>query len=338
MLRGSEVLRLMTMLVMLATLGGLVFGIRGRGPKTPPAPERTADETAAAQAADPIPAAPTVPPNPAAAPAAEASSEGPTDEDPEQQADAADEFLAVADGTVGLQPEDMLAYWRLFYWVEHQGFADLQRRASGQVALSDLMQFPDQYRGRLIRLDLNVRRVLAYDVEDSPVGVHRVYEIWGWSDESKAWLYALVTAHLPEGMTVGAEVCERARFVGYFLKLHGYYEAGAAPRAKPLRAPLLVGRLVRHPAVSPRVATNYDWLSVIAVTGLAIVLGGAAVGQWLFHRRAARQRAARQEQASAGVREWLQTGFAASAADEEHSPTRAPNELPQTTTAAKQEL
>ena len=185
------------MLIMLGTLGALVFANRGRGPAPPSVPPQASDTESQRKSAPPVP-------GPAASgpqtTSGDAVTAGPTDEDSEQWADAADEFQAVADGTVGLQPEDMLAYWRLFYWSEHQSFAAVQQRAGRPVRFSDLMQSPDKYRGRIVCLDLNVRRVLAYDVEESPVGVQRVCEVWGWSDDSKAWLSAVVTAHLPEGM------------------------------------------------------------------------------------------------------------------------------------------
>jgi heme exporter protein D len=231
---------------------------------------------------------------------------GPTDEDPEQRTDATEEFQAARDGTVGLLPEEMLAYWRLFYWVEHQSFEKLQQRAPGNVPFGDLMQFPDDYRGKLVSLDLNVRRVMSYDVENSPAGIPRVYEVWAWSDDSQAWLYSLVTAHLPEGMQVGQEVYERAKFVGYFLKLHGYYEAGAKPRAAPLRAPLLVGRFQRIPQGSGRKPSSaYEWLAVAAVAGMLVMLAAATMAQRRFARRTAQQQADRQGSASEATHAWL---------------------------------
>ena len=42
-------------------------------------------------------------------------------------------------------------------------------------------------------LDLNVRRVLKYDLEGEPV-----YEVWGWTTESKTWLYVAVVVDLAE--------------------------------------------------------------------------------------------------------------------------------------------
>jgi len=303
MFRGSELPRLTAMVVLLAVLGMLIA--RAREPATWQwfVRDGAASETAGGPPGEAgRKGAPEPPPR-------ETVTAGPTDEDPEQRADAAEEFQAVTDGTVGIQPEEMLIYGRLFYWVEHQSFEALQKRARPDAVFADFMQFPDKNRGKLVRLDLNVRRVLAYDVDDGPPDVRRVYEIWGWSDESKAWLYVVATAHLPEGMPVGPEVYERARFVGYFFKLHGYYEAGAKPRAAPLRAPLLVGRLLWYPPVTQGPSASQDWWTLSAVGGALVLLGGVIVVTYLGSRKAARRRATRQQEAGDAVRQWLRGGF-----------------------------
>lgn len=304
MFRGWELIRLMSMVLLLAVLGTVVF--RARQPETPPSlddpvvlsspepREELAQQTQARQKAA----------------AAQPVSDGPTDEDPDQRADAAEEFEAVSDGTLGIQPEEMLAYWRLIFWTEHQSMETLQKRAVGRWVLNDFMQFPDKQRGKVVRLDLNVRRVLAYDVEQSPFGIKRLYEIWGWTDESKVWLYCVVTAHLPEGMPIGPDVEERARFAGYFFKLQGYHEAGAKPHARPLRAPLLVGRLQRYPSLTDRQqAPGSDWWAVGLAAGMCLLFAGAGLFQFLSSRKAARREAQRQQQAADAARRWLRAGL-----------------------------
>jgi len=181
----------------------------------------------------------------------------------------------------------------------------MRKRSQASVVYTDFMQSPAKYRGRLVRLELNVRRVLSYPVENSPVGVQRIYEIWGYTDESRGWLYDVVTSQLPEGMPTGANVHERASFVGYFFKLQGYHEAGAKPRAAPLRAPLLVGRLAWHPQATDRTATDDRvWLWAIG-GGLAVALAGIVLWTSMQQRRALRRRAAQQQLRNQAVAEWL---------------------------------
>ena len=77
---------------------------------------------------------------------------------------------------------------------------------------------------------MNVRRVLSYPAPENSAGIETVYEVWGFTRESQAWLYVVLTAELPPGMATGPNVDERATVAGYFLKLQGYHEAGAAPK------------------------------------------------------------------------------------------------------------
>jgi hypothetical protein len=169
------------------------------------------------------------------------------DQDPEQRAAAAEEFQAISDRTTEIQVEEMPAYWRLLEWVKEQSLDSLKVRSPTGVPYNDLRQRPSEYRGTLMRVDLHVRRVLQYDIPENPLGLSRLYEVWGWTEESGAWPYVGIVPELPEGFPVGAKVSQRATLHGYFFKLQGYMEAKSAPRAAPLVAPLLLGRLESQP-------------------------------------------------------------------------------------------
>lgn len=191
---------------------------------------------------------------------------GPTDEDQLEFAAATQQFEAIADRASQLKAEEMPAYWRLFSWVEHQSYGDLKNRVRHDAVFNDFVRAADSQRGRLVALELNVRRVLAYDAPENSAGVQNVYELWGWTTESRAWPYVIVTAHLPTGMAVGADVRERVSFCGYFFKLQGYQASGAGPHDKPLMAPLLVGRLSRHAPVPRTVGDGLPgWAIALAV-------------------------------------------------------------------------
>jgi hypothetical protein len=213
-----------------------------------------------------------------------------TDEDPEQQDAAREEFLAITDNTTVTQPEEMPAYWRVMTWVEQQSLDALKERAAPLPAFHDLVQHPEEHRGRLVRLDLNVRRVLSYEASENPLGIARLYEIWGWTESSKAWLYVVVTPELPAGMPIGAEVYDRAAIYGYFFKMQGYLEAGAEPRAKPLSAPLLIGRVERRVSPPPPSGgTQRVWFWGLCALAVAWVGGRAA---WLVWGRRKKPRTA----------------------------------------------
>jgi hypothetical protein len=326
-------LRLMSMVTMLVVLGLIIA--KAADPATwgwladddRAAEARKVDE-AAAKAAGKAPVKPVTAQKVAAQ--QERVTPGPTDEDIEEQDGAAEEFLALTDGGIELNREEMPAYWRLFGWAEHQTSAQmrkraaeqLQKRASQEIVLNQFIRDPDDHRGQLFSLDLNVRRVLAYDAPPNKAGVKKVYEIWGWTTESKAWLYCVLTAQLPEGMPTGSDVHERVTFAGYFFKVQGYHAAGAGPNDRPLMAPLFIGRVNWKPSElrAAQAQSDWDWLARTfgngprwpwIFAGLVVVFVILRLSLWLYgrSRRAAPDPFDQWDSPTAakgaGVRKWL---------------------------------
>lgn len=238
--------------------------------------EPVAAEEAVAQAPDP-------------APSNESSEQasGPTDQDAEELDAAREEFQALSDRTLFLQPEEMPAYNRLVRWARNQSFAAMWKRAKKNPLLNDFIQSPDRFRGQLVALDLNVRRVLKYE-EDAQGNrlEEKLYEVWGFTTESKAWLYEVVAVDVPKGMPIGPNVTERARVVGYFYKLQAYHQANAKPNEAPLFAPLLIGR-VDWVRPKPMPLARTDWMMIGALGALFGVIVIGAVAWTVFFRRRA---------------------------------------------------
>ena len=194
---------------------------------------------------------------------------GPTEEDSEEVEAIQEEFQAVTDGTLQMGPEEMQAYDRLVRWSVNQPFNHMQQRARKDLVFSQFMQFPDKYRGKLVSLKLNVRRLLDADKNRDGTQLH---EVWGWTTESKAWLYVAIVVDLPKGMPTGPDVYEKATLVGYFFKLQGYHEAGAKPNAPQLKAPLFIGRLTWQPAQPVKVSSNDWYWAMLAGGGLLLIM------------------------------------------------------------------
>jgi len=211
-------------------------------------------------------------------PAAEPAAKGPTDEDPEEQTAIREEFQAITDRKLQINPEEMFAYRRVLQWVLNQPASLMRKRARKDLTFNEFMLSPDKYRGALVELVLNAGLVTECDLR-SPDGSD-LYELWGHSVDSGSWLYDTVVVNLPEGMPVGRRINERVRFVGYFFKLQGYHEASAKPHAPPLSAPMFIGRLIwirpEPPAPS---AWNATW-ALVAVGGFALVV--VLQLAWLF--------------------------------------------------------
>jgi len=247
-----------------------------------------------------------------------------TDLDGEEQAEVEEQFQALSDFSLGMAPEEMPAYWRMFRWTNRQTFEQMRQRAEQKPLFNQFVQFRDKHRGKLFRLDLTVRQVLAYPAAKNSADVKEVFEISGTTEQSQAWYYMVLTSDLPSGMPRG-KINERATFVGYFLKVQGYQPGGASPNDKPLPAPLLIGRLQWRPA--PTAAPQSDWELVWNarnsrwiwwIAGTVLVFAIGRLGMWWFRGG----RGAQAEVAdgkipphkAGAVRDWLNAAEEAAAA------------------------
>ncbi|MCE9556052.1 MAG: hypothetical protein K8T91_22115 [Planctomycetes bacterium] len=215
-------------------------------------------------------------------PAEPAEAEAPLDLDPEEIDAFQEQAEALSDKALYLEGIEMPSYWRLVRWSLDNTLPGLEKRASRAMVFNHFVQRPSKMRGKLVRLTLNVRRVLPCAVEEGqPADIPPLYEVWGFSEESQAWMYVVITPDLPTGLPVGPRVNEQVTFCGYFLKLQGYHQAGAGPKDKPLFAPLLIGRMaLAQPLPPPPVTDHWTWW--LMATG--VILTAAVLMVWFIFR------------------------------------------------------
>jgi len=249
--------RLFSMVVMLVVIGMLYS--RAKDARTWSWLVSSSGEETTVAAVDPA-APPVVPPE-------ETVLEGPTDLT-EGQREEVGKLLAAVTDRQKLVDVEMPAYWRLLGWAQAQPFADLDKRALRDVAMTKLYDEPEKYRGQPIRLRLNVKRILDFDAPENSVGVKKVYEAWGWTNDSKARPYVVVFAELPPGVKVGTDVDHEVVFAGYFLKWMQYETF----KGQKQSAPLLLGRL--KPAAP---AAGVPKPAVWSILELAFVAGGLGI-------------------------------------------------------------
>ena len=178
----------------------------------------------------------------------------------------------VSDNSFRIHKREMPAYWMLIDQVNHEPIEQLLGKSKVNPRFHDLYTAPSKHRGDLVQIVLNVRRVIPYPIEvENSAGVKKLYELWGWTDEAKAWLYCCITSELPPGFPESGEVIEKATLVGYFFKLQAYQPGGAAPNAKPLVAPLILGRVVWKNAKEDESSSSPNWL-VYLVCGFGVLV------------------------------------------------------------------
>lgn len=189
------------------------------------------------------------------------------------------EFDGIADSTLQCRPEEMPAYWRLIKWSLQQPDFEFSRSMLSAVSYNELVNQPGVFRGRPVQLDLRIRRIAEYAAPANNLGIERLYEVWGWSEDSRGSLYVAVTPDLPPGMAVGESVTERATISGYFYKIQGYVAAGSTTQSSLTTAPLIIGRL-NHGSLPAAVFANSNdlWFG-----GAGLLL--AASFLWLLSQR-----------------------------------------------------
>jgi hypothetical protein len=289
--RGMRMPGLTTMFMMLVILGLIFFQLRN------PANWRMfggGDDDAKQVASEPA-AVRTAATNPNSANESDKSSaatsepSGPTDENPEEMKTILPLLTLITDGSTEPLKFDQPAYFQILSWVDHQSAKKLQKRADRPVLYDSFVKQPDSVRLQIVDVKLSVRQIVPVmgkpkDGKPQPLRTRdgkEVYEVRGVSLESGSNFYFGAVTELPPGTKIGTLINEDARLVGYFFKVQGYisqqqqldFEASRTKKVVPLKAPLIIGRLIWLSPQETVTASNKTPVWVLAtVGGVAIIL------------------------------------------------------------------
>lgn len=178
----------------------------------------------------------------------------------------------VQDNTLSVHKRENPAYFLLLKDVMDRTPEQLREEVTANPRFHDLYKKPSEYRGQLVTVKLNARRIMPVDVSpNNAAGVSRLYEIWGWTEEAKAWMYCCVVPELPEGFEEG-NVSKRIELTGYFFKMQAYQPGNAAPNARNLVAPLVIGRIVDAGAPPAKVINSMGSWPMFLIIGFGIIV------------------------------------------------------------------
>ncbi len=267
-----------TILFALVTLSSIAVGQE----QTPPADSTSLPPTNVSSAApDQTEADPTSVDSTNTAPQASVESVPSGDEAPLSQAAEAlaqeaklKELLSlVQDNTKFTHRREIPAYFMLVKKALDRTPEQLRNEVTLNPRFNDLYRKPSDYRGQLVTVKLNARRVLPADYTTRNVaGVKRLYEIWGWTQEAKAWMYCCIVPELPEGFPEEGDIQEQIELTGYFFKMQAYQPGLAAPNARDLVAPMVIGRIVRAEPMATKTANTMGNWPMILIIGFGTIV------------------------------------------------------------------
>lgn len=146
--------------------------------------------------------------------------------------------------------------------------------SSQPIGFLQLFRQPDEYRGRLVRVDGIVRRAHHVPAHANEEGIDSYWQCWLFTDEGSTNPIVVYALDMPDGFPTGMELYEQVAFNGLFFKRWAYEARGGT-----MTAPLILSpggdwqpRIPTAPARLPSLPTVLAALLVAALAGSAISL------------------------------------------------------------------
>lgn len=173
--------------------------------------------------------------------------------DPDQVLPVSRTFLSHVEDGKGIPPADkgdpeLFAYADMIAKASQTSARGFFQVAKKDITYAHLMQNPEKYRGEVVFLQGQLKRVRRFDPPVMLQGetLKNVYEGWIFYRRygPKAPFCVLFT-DLPAGIEVSEDMDVPVEFAGYFYKRYSYVPAENATTGKGREVPLLIGHSVR---------------------------------------------------------------------------------------------
>ena len=200
-------------------------------------------------------------------------------------------LAAIKDNTFGITATEKPAYEAILAKVRNESLEDLQRVAHKDVPFAVLMLEADRYRGEVVTLEGDVRRISPIVAAGDEPQTADSWEAWLFTTDSGLNPYRVILADLPDGILPGDSLNPppRVRVTGYFFKRYSYATAHDFHTA-----PLLIAKTLTLLAPPKRIsapsAGHSRKLTILATGILAAVLIIGVVIE-IASRRRSRKRA-----------------------------------------------
>jgi hypothetical protein len=201
-------------------------------------------------------------------------------------------LATIRDDVVGVPLSETDAFYVILSKARSIPEGVLEKHALKGQAYTQLYSEPEQYRGQLVSLEGDVRRLVKKNASANTEGIDFYYEGWMFNNDSGNQPYVFFCTELPPGLAEiapGEKTHEHIRVTGYYFKRYQYASAGGLNSAPMLLAHTVRWIPLKSTASKPIPPTRVPYiLGGIALIG--IVLGGAV---WWFIAWDARTRARR---------------------------------------------
>jgi hypothetical protein len=195
----------------------------------------------------------------------------------------------VQDNMFGIRRAEKDSHDRLLALARNCSLDILEQSANWDVDFTVLMLESERFRGKLVGIEGDLRRLMKFPAAENDYGLADLYEAWVFTRSSGSNPYRVVCTSVPEGLPQGMTIdpAVRVRVAGYFFKRYGYATADGRIHAAPV---VLASSPRRMPTP---LATVRETDSVPFILGILVPFG-LVVGFALWRFRVSDKRFRRQ--------------------------------------------
>ncbi|MFN0056042.1 MAG: hypothetical protein ACKV0T_28180 [Planctomycetales bacterium] len=185
-------------------------------------------------------------------------------------------FAGVRDESLGIRSAEREAYFGVLSKSREAPPQALQQAGRRDVSYAELMNEPERYRGELVSLRGELRRLLPLPAGENDQGFDQLFDGWLFTDDAgRKSPYRLILLSRPDQFPEGEAIRERVEFTGYFFKRCAY-ETSQGLHA----APLLIGKQLQWQPPRIKTAAERQGGATGIVAGLSLLAVCFAGALW----------------------------------------------------------
>ena len=209
----------------------------------------------------------------------------------------AEDLAAITDDTVFPRSKEAGPYHRILARARDLPNGYLESVAS-DTAFPLLLQRPEQFRGTVISVAGDLRRLMRFPIRENDEGITELYEALVFTADSGTTPYRIRLTRPPEGLPTGRMITPPVpvRVVGYFFKRDQYIvEKDLRIHSAPMILAQRIERRTDGFGVTTRLGTSDTQRMNWAVTLLGVIAGGVTLTLlWTWRMRSGDRRFARE--------------------------------------------